>query len=101
MEAPIPWTDQWRQCVEIGGLELRQLPVLEEGVDDWMVGPQLFQHVGLGRRRPAFDRPLEDRQSKLLVQDRGQLRRRADIEPFPGVSVDVFLEGPHAIAQAL
>ena len=65
--------DEPRQRIEVRGLELGELAVLEERFDDVVLAAQALERRGVGRESGL--RPPRRLQPELVVQDRAQLRR--------------------------
>ena len=80
MDPPIR-PDHLGEPVHIGGFQLGQLPVLQDGLDDRMLAPQLLQHVGVGgvASLGLFHRG----QSQLVKEDAAQLLGGVDVELLP------------------
>ena len=90
---------QARQRVDVGRLQLRDLPVLEDEADHLVLVAQLLQDRCIGRA--AGPRALRRRQRELVEQDRLELARRADVELVPDQRVDPGLEVGERRAELL
>src|ERR1700686_5509090 len=81
--------NQSRQRIHISGLQLRQLPVIENESWNFVLGSQPFQYIHRGRyffALPIFNRNGE---CELLEEHISQLLRRVDIELHAAALIDV------------
>ncbi len=80
VDAPVV-PDHLGEPVHIGGLELGQLPVLQDAVDDGVLPPELVQHLGVGGiARLSL---LHRGQAQLVEEDAAQLLGGVDVELLP------------------
>ena len=91
--------DDLGQPLHIGGVEFGQLPVLQDQVDDGVLGAELFQHLGAGGvpRLGLFHRG----QPQPLKEDPPQLLGRIDVKLLPRLGIDLPLEHLDAGLQGL
>ena len=91
VNATRPRIDERGKGVEIGALELRDLPVLHEQRGQRMpLFGELLQNGDVGRW--AGRRALQDRQPESFEQDLAQLRRRVDVELLARGLIDLLLD---------
>src|SRR5439155_461697 len=91
VDPPRARIDEPRQGVDVRGLELRQLAVLDQEARHLVPHRgELLEHVVIGGRSGLG--LLEDRQLVLLEQHVAELRRRVDVEFGAGGPVDRPLE---------
>ena len=99
-------SDDLAQPLHIGGVELGVLPVLQDGVHDGMLSPELFQHLGVGG--PAGLGLFHRGQTQLFKKDAAQLLGGVNVEALPRqvvndllVSLDAPLEHLAELGQGL
>ena len=90
MDATGLGVDEVGKRVQVGVLELRELPPALDLRDDLVLVADLGEHACVGRE--AGLAPPLLRQSELLEQDRSELLRRADHELVTGEFEDLALE---------
>jgi len=88
---------QLRQRVDVGRLQLGQLPVLEDRGDDFVLVPQRLERVCVGR--VAGLRALADGKPEVFEEDLGELLRRVQVEFLAGQLLDLGFEGGELAAQ--
>jgi hypothetical protein len=86
VDSPAQRIDQLRQRVDVGGLELRKLPVLQDQADDRVLLSQCLECVGVGR--VAGLGALADRKAQVFEQDLRQLLWSVEVELLPGDLLD-------------
>ena len=91
MHATAQRVDQLRQRVDIGRLQLRELPIFEDQADDRVLVAQRLQRVGIGRV-PRLG-PLAHLEAKVFKEDFRQLLRRVQVELLAGDLLHFGLDG--------
>ena len=91
--------DQSRERVEVGALQLRQLPPGLDLSDDLVLVADRRQHAGV--RREAGLAPALLAQAELVEEDPAELLGRADGELLAGELVDLALEPRDVLRNAL
>ena len=91
--------DQLGEGVEVGRLELRDLPPLLDGRNDLVLLADRLEHAGI--RGEACLAAALAREPQLLEQDLRELLRRADRELLAGQLPDAALELGGPLAEAL
>ena len=98
MDAPVGG-DDLAQAVHVGGFQLGELAVVQNGLDDGVLAPQLLQHLGVGgvARLGLFHR----RQPQLFKEDLAQLLGGVDVELLPRQRENGLLVPGDALGQGL
>ena len=86
VDAAILWRDRPRQRVQVRRLQLRQLPVLEDRIDDRVRLAQPLQRALIGA--VALLHAARGRQPQFLEKHIAQLLRAADVELVAHVLID-------------
>ena len=79
------------QAIHIGVFELGQLAVVQNAVDDGVLVPEGFQHIGIGRVAPLGLFAVG--QAQFFKQHIAQLHRGVDVELSAGQLVDFLCPG--------
>ena len=86
-----------RQRIDVGALQLGDLPVLQDlprqGATGHVQRGQLVQRLLVGARRPGDPRAALHWQLQFVEQHGAQLRQRADVERVPGQGLNLLLDG--------
>ena len=90
--------DDLQKPVGVGAFQFRQHPVVEDFVDDRVLVPQLFQHVGVGA--PTGFRFLPGGQHQLFKQYRPELLRGVDVELLARLFPDALLQRVDGVHHA-
>ena len=98
VDAPVGG-DDLGEALHIGGLELGELPVVQNGLDDGVLPLELFQHLGAGgvARLGLFHRG----QAQLVKEDVPQLLGGVDVEGLPRQLIDLGLVSGDALGEHL
>ena len=96
VDAPV-WPDFGQEGVGVGGAQLFDFPVTQDGRDYRVFVPQLLERLVVGRI-PGL-RLLARRQAELAVEDLAQLLDGIDEERAAGQLVDLALKGPGLVGQ--
>ena len=86
------------QSLDIGRVQLCQLPVLQHKIDDRVLVAQSLEHFCIGR--PACFCFLAGGQSQILKQHNTELLRRKDIEFFACLFIDALFERTDFLSKA-
>ena len=91
--------DQSGQRVQVGVLQLRLLPVLDDAFGDLVLAGQPLQHLDSGGEVFRLGRLLGGRESQFLEQDRPELLGRVEVELLAGQFGDAVREDLDLLAH--
>ncbi len=77
------WVDKARESIDIAGLQLGNLPELQDQPGQFIVLRELFQHLNRSRKLAGFFQLLRGRKIQFLEKYFPKLFWRADVEICP------------------
>ena len=97
VDAPVGG-DDFAQAVGVGRFQLGELAVVQNGLDNGVLAPQLLQYLGVGG--VAGFCLLHRRQAQLVKENFSQLLGGVDVELLPGQLIDEGLVLLDALSQS-